>query len=69
MKSCRALVVSARSQKRKKPLNPGAQGFPMSRDITTVREGGLEPPRPFGHWNLNPARLPIPPLARVAAQT
>ena len=30
-----------------------------------VGEGGLEPPRPFEHWNLNPARLPIPPLARV----
>ncbi len=29
-----------------------------------VREGGLEPPRPCGHRNLNPARLPIPPLAR-----
>ena len=29
-----------------------------------VREGGLEPPHPFGHRNLNPARLPIPPLAR-----
>ena len=34
-----------------------------------VGEGGLEPPRPFGHWNLNPARLPIPPLARVAGPT
>jgi len=34
-----------------------------------VGEGGLEPPRPFGHWNLNPARLPIPPLARVAGAT
>ena len=31
-----------------------------------VGEGGLEPPRPFGHWHLKPARLPIPPLARVA---
>ena len=30
-----------------------------------VGEGGLEPPHPFGHRNLNPARLPIPPLARV----
>ena len=29
-----------------------------------VGEGGLEPPHPFGHRNLNPARLPIPPLAR-----
>src|SRR4051795_11146754 len=28
-----------------------------------VREGGVEPPRPCGHWNLNPARLPIPPPA------
>ncbi len=27
-----------------------------------VPEGGLEPPRPCGHWILNPARLPIPPL-------
>src|SRR5690606_40929921 len=30
-----------------------------------VGEGGLEPPRPCGHWHLKPARLPIPPLARV----
>jgi hypothetical protein len=29
----------------------------------SVREGGVEPPRPCGHWNLNPARLPIPPPA------
>lgn len=28
-----------------------------------VREMGLEPTRQR-HWNLNPARLPIPPLAR-----
>lgn len=28
-----------------------------------MREGGVEPPRPCGHWNLNPARLPIPPPA------
>ena len=28
-----------------------------------VREGGVEPPRPFGHTDLNRARLPIPPLA------
>ena len=30
-----------------------------------VGEGGLEPPRPFGHRHLKPARLPIPPLARA----
>ena len=29
-----------------------------------VREGGVEPPRPHGHTDLNRARLPIPPLAR-----
>ena len=27
-------------------------------------EGGLEPPRGCPHRNLNPARLPIPPLAQ-----
>ena len=29
-----------------------------------MREGGLEPPHPYGHSDLNAARLPIPPLAR-----
>jgi hypothetical protein len=29
---------------------------------TLVRKGGLEPPRPFGHGHLKPARLPISPL-------
>ena len=32
-----------------------------------VREGGVEPPRPFGHTDLNRARLPIPPLARAVS--
>src|SRR5581483_7298217 len=31
--------------------------------VLLVREGGVESPRPCGHWNLNPARLPIPPPA------
>ena len=35
--------------------------------VVVVREEGLEPSHPFGHRNLNPARLPIPPLARVCA--
>tara|TARA_B100001250_G_scaffold92045_2_gene76616 strand:+ start:2646 stop:2981 length:336 start_codon:yes stop_codon:yes gene_type:complete len=30
-----------------------------------VREEGLEPSHPEGHRHLKPARLPIPPLARV----
>ncbi len=33
----------------------------------TVGEEGLEPSRVLPHRNLNPARLPIPPLARVEA--
>jgi Kef-type K+ transport system membrane component KefB len=37
---------------------------PMALDAR-VGEGGLEPPHPFGHRHLKPARLPIPPLARV----
>jgi hypothetical protein len=40
-----------------KPQRPGA---------SLVREGGVEPPRPFGHTDLNRARLPIPPLAPEA---
>ena len=58
-------------KKWKNPSERSSQGFTvsaMSRDITRVGEGGLEPPRPFEHWNLNPARLPIPPLARVDLQ-
>ncbi len=42
-------------------------GAPQVQDLRgsgqMVREGGVEPPRPCGHWNLNPARLPIPPPA------
>jgi integrase len=30
----------------------------------TLRKAGLEPARPFERWNLNPVRLPIPPLPR-----
>src|SRR6187402_2863434 len=32
-----------------------------------VREGGLEPPCPHGHTDLNRARLPISPLALTMA--
>ena len=28
-----------------------------------VRKGGVEPPHPCGYRNLNPARLPVPPLS------
>jgi hypothetical protein len=31
-----------------------------------VPKGRLELPRPYGHYALNVARLPIPPLRRVA---
>ena len=46
----------------------GLRKRPSTRAFT-VGEGGLEPPHPFGHRNLNPARLPIPPLARVSGAT
>ncbi len=36
--------------------------------MSVVREEGLEPSRPEGHRHLKPARLPIPPLARVDAK-
>ena len=40
---------------------PGSVGTSTTQK---VREGGFEPPRPLGHWDLNPARLPVPPLPR-----
>lgn len=48
-----------------KRLNPARKIGQGSSKTVLVREEGLEPSRPFGHRNLNPARLPIPPLARV----
>ena len=59
-----------------RPPRPGRLRTPRQLDAlsparlrpagTLVREGGVEPPRPFGHTDLNRARLPIPPLAREA---
>ena len=37
----------------------------QSREYPLVGEGGLEPPRGLPHRILNPARLPIPPLAQT----
>ena len=37
--------------------------IPMKKCL--VPRGGLEPPRPFGHCDLNAARLPIPPPGQV----
>src|SRR5207249_172276 len=34
----------------------------------SVRTKGLEPSRELPHWNLNPARLPIPPCPRGASE-
>jgi hypothetical protein len=31
-----------------------------------VPKGRFELPRPYGHYALNVARLPVPPLRRVA---
>ena len=36
--------------------------------VISVPEVGLEPTRPCGHWILNPARLPIPPLRHGRAK-
>ena len=43
------------------PQLPGSDGVVHllpSEECRTVREGGFEPPRPFGHRILSPARLP-----------
>ncbi len=49
-------------------IKPGETVFSSRRSFLagTVRVGekGVEPSHPYGYRNLNPARLPIPPLAR-----
>ena len=47
------------------PRRAGPERAPLRLLSRLVGEGGLEPPHPFGHRHLKPARLPIPPLARV----
>lgn len=47
------------------------QGPSLRRDPEViVGEGGLEPPRPEGHWHLKPARLPFrhSPASSVAVR-
>src|SRR5687768_11395175 len=45
------------------PLGSAAIDRSLAKSTTRVRacvgEGGLEPPRPYGHWHLKPARLPF----------
>lgn len=56
--------VDAASVRSASPLAEEHRRLATSAVRYEVREGGLEPPHPYGHRNLNPARLPIPPLAR-----
>ena len=44
------------------------RGGAKSEYAMSVGEEGLEPSRVLPHRNLNPARLPIPPLARLGAE-
>ena len=41
------------------PIRRGRVSTLFVRRQRLVREGGLEPPRPFEHWHLKPARLPF----------
>ena len=52
-------ISEARNEKDRIPRLSGSGLFNLM-----MRKGGLEPPRPCGHWHLKPARLPIPPLPR-----
>lgn len=54
--------------------NPEGTGFTARDDLANsttssqmVAPVGLEPTHPHGHWNLNPARLPIPPEGHLFA--
>jgi site-specific DNA recombinase len=64
----KALRQSQQRQRRRSAAADSAPSAVLSSSETLlVREEGLEPSRPCGHRNLNPARLPIPPLARVSS--
>lgn len=76
--ACRALpdTLTRRSRHRRGDgtIGPNKNGWtPVSGDPAvhnvlrhqSVREGGLEPPCPLRHTDLNRARLPISPLART----
>ena len=50
-----------RNDEKPKAPNPfefGTFGW-CSQELRVVPGGGLEPPRPCGHWHLKPARLPF----------
>ena len=53
-----------RASSRDRGESRNRQTTPNQRSLLFLRvpEVGLEPTRPCGHWILNPARLPIPPL-------
>lgn len=57
------LRPGGRDNAKRAPPGTSVSGRDPSQRFLVVREGGVEPPRPCGHWNLNPARLPIPPPA------
>ncbi len=70
-----ASLSSNQGRRTTKPADTTANGLPSTNSGTPLQvrglsnalmvgEGGLEPPHPFEYRNLNPARLPIPPLAR-----
>jgi site-specific DNA recombinase len=66
-------IVIGEDQPPREPERPhvgtGAASTPVWRggfnEASLVRMRGLEPPRPYGHGDLNAARLPIPPHPRV----
>ena len=55
-RSRQAEPVEARSTSKMNKPSPGGEGLNTA---TLVRERGVEPPRPFGHTDLNRARLPF----------
>src|SRR5713226_926728 len=49
------------------PAGDGQADNKEKKDLVPKR--GLEPPRPDGHYTLNVARLPIPPLRRMLCRS
>jgi integrase len=57
-----------RLSKRLQGQIPDPRGARKPKHLNTVRKRGLEPPLPCGNRNLNPARLPVPPLSRESGR-
>lgn len=61
-RGCRVHLMLGRGDWREEKVAQAVLATWTGQYYSLVRKEGFEPPRPFGHRILSPARLPIPPL-------